>query len=72
MNFDIPVILTPGEILSVNNTSNFSTDGVLDLHLHAVVKNPKNFSDKDKQSQTDFKSFDHGKFFIYFKIKSSF
>lgn len=53
MNFEIPVMLSPGEILSVNRTSNFSTDGVLDLHVQAVVKNPKNKNVRENSCQTD-------------------
>ena len=52
ISFEIPVILTPGEILSVNNTHHFSTDGTLDLNIHALVKTPPARTVLSKATQT--------------------
>ena len=46
-------MLNPGEFLSVNNTSNFSTDGVIDLHLQAIVESPGKDSFQERSTQTD-------------------
>jgi hypothetical protein len=52
MSFEIPIMLNPGEFLCVNNTSQFSTDGHLDLHLQAIVE-AEDKNQTDKSCQTD-------------------
>lgn len=53
MTVEVPVMLNPGEYLSVNNTSHFSSDGHLDLHLQAIVEGPASEDQHDKNTQTE-------------------
>lgn len=53
MTFEVPVMLNPGEFLSVNSNSQFSTDGYLDLHLQAIVESNGAEGQKDKGTQTE-------------------
>ena len=53
MTFEVPIMLNPGEFLSVNNTANFSTDGHLDLHLQAIVESSGKDSLRDRTTQTE-------------------
>lgn len=53
INFDIPVILSPGEILSVNNTTNYSTSGILDLHIQTIIKQSSSVIKFNKGIQTE-------------------
>jgi hypothetical protein len=53
MSFEVPIMLNPGEFLSVNNTSQYSTDGNLDLHLQAIVEADGKNENVDKACQTD-------------------
>ena len=53
MTFEVPIMLNPGEFLSVNNTAQFSTEGYLDLHLQAIVEGHDKDSLVDKNTQTE-------------------
>lgn len=53
MTFEVPIMLNPGEFLSVNNNSQFSTDGYLDLHLQAIVESKGKEPQRDRATQTE-------------------
>lgn len=53
MTFEVPVMLNPGEFLSVINNSQFSTDGFLDLHLQAIVDCGAKDGQRDGATQTE-------------------
>lgn len=35
-------MLIPGEVNKVNNFTELGTEGTVDLHIHAIVRNPSN------------------------------
>lgn len=54
MIFQVPVMLNPGELLSIDsNSSTLIGDGHVDLHIQAIVKNSENGPKRDVQTQTD-------------------
>lgn len=52
--FQVPVMLNPGELLSIDSNSNtLIEDGHVDLHIQAIVKNSESGPKKDAATQTD-------------------
>jgi hypothetical protein len=63
VHFQIPILLTPGEILQANNIGVLPLEdinpGTVNLNLNAVVRNPKNinlFNEKLKKSERNLES----------------
>ena len=52
--FQVPVMLNPGELLSIeNNTGGLMGEGHVDLHINATVRGTPNVDRKDSGVQTD-------------------
>ena len=52
--FQVPVMLNPGELLSIeNNTGGLMGEGHVDLHINATVRGTPNVERKDSGIQTD-------------------